>query len=328
MLLRDRLRARLAEMGDAPDHQRLAAEVLGIRNAPPDLARRLVAQALVIEERQERWQRIGERVCAAAPASPGVYILRDERGSALYVGKATNLRRRLRAHFARRRWPALKAGMARAVDAEWEAVGSELEALLREVTLIAELAPAVNVQTGPPALQTRAVPRALLRDLIVVVPSVEADAVELVAVRADGPWMIQRTRRDGADLAVHTSRLMRFFHSPLGRDRVRRSSPPPGCRQGLAGARPRSPRATADPATVSTRRRSCFRGWPGEAPTRRGSTRTMRRRGAIWRRGSRGCSPTSGCSSSGSISGDRPAARSDPGDGRGARSSDRAEPVC
>ena len=171
------------------------------------------------------WQRIGERVCAAAPASPGVYILRDERGRALYVGKATNLRRRLRAHFARRRWPALKAGMARAVDAEWEIVGSELEALLREVTLIAALAPAVNVQTGPPALETRDVPRALLRDLIVVVPSVEEDSAELVAVRADGPWMIQRTRRDGADLAAHTSRLMRFFHSPLGRDRVRRSSP-------------------------------------------------------------------------------------------------------
>ena len=234
MLLRDRLRARLAEMGEAPDHQRLAAEVLGIRNAPPDLARRLIAQALVVEERQERWQLIGQRVCAAAPDSPGVYILRDEQGSALYVGKATNIRRRLRAHFARRRWPALKAAMARAVDAEWETVGSELEALLREVTLIAELAPAVNVQTGPPALETREVPRALLRDLIVVVPSVDEASAELVAVRADGPWMIQRARRDGADLAVHTSRLMRFFHSPLGRDRVRRSSP-----AGATASRPR-----------------------------------------------------------------------------------------
>ena len=225
VFLRDRVLARLREMGDAPDHQRLAAEVLGIRNAPPDLARRLIAQALVVEERQERWQRLGQRVCAAAPDSAGVYILRDEQGSALYVGKATNIRRRLRAHFARRRWPALKAGMARAVDAEWETVGSELEALLREVTLIAELAPVVNVQTGPPALRTREVPRALLRDLIVIVPSVDQASAELIAVRADGPWMIQRTRRDGADLVAHTSRLMRFFHSPLGRDRVRRAAP-------------------------------------------------------------------------------------------------------
>jgi predicted GIY-YIG superfamily endonuclease len=226
-------------MGEAPDHQRLAAEVLGVRNAPPDLARRLIAQALVVEERQERWQRIGERVCAAAPDSPGVYILRDEQGSALYVGKATSIRRRLREHFARRRWPALKAGMARAVDAEWETVGSELEALLREVTLIAELAPAVNVQTGPPVLRTREVPRALLHDLIVVVPSVDEASAELVAVRADGPWMIQRTRRNGADLVVHTSRLMRFFHSPLGRDRVRRSSAV------APASRPRGPKVPA-----------------------------------------------------------------------------------
>jgi hypothetical protein len=50
-VLRDKLLARLAEMGDAPDHQRLAAEVLGIKNAPPELARRLVAQALVLGDR-------------------------------------------------------------------------------------------------------------------------------------------------------------------------------------------------------------------------------------------------------------------------------------
>jgi predicted GIY-YIG superfamily endonuclease len=215
-LLRDRLRARLAEMGAQPDHQRLAAEVLGIRNASPELARRLIAQALVIEDRHEEWRRVGDRVCAGAPTSPGVYVLRDERGRAVYVGKAAQLQRRLRAHFARRRWPAVKAAMARAVDAEWQVVGSELEALLREAALIDQLQPIVNVQTGPPALRTRAIPRALIHDVIVVLPSGGADAVELVAVRADGPWMIQRTRRDGTDLVLHTSRLIRFFHSPLG----------------------------------------------------------------------------------------------------------------
>src|SRR6476659_3990385 len=103
-MLRDKLLARLAEMGDAVDHQRLAAEVLGIRGAPPELARRLVAQALVVEDRRETWRLAGERICAAAPPTPGVYVLRDEHGTALYVGKAVNLRRRLRAHFAARRW--------------------------------------------------------------------------------------------------------------------------------------------------------------------------------------------------------------------------------
>ena len=216
-MLRDLLVARLKEVGDSPDYQRLAAEVLGIRGAPPDLARRLVAQALVVEDRRESWRRAGQRICAAAPVSPGVYILRDEGGRALYVGKANNLRRRLRAHFAGRRWKALKTEMSHVANAEWLEVGSELEALLREAALIQELQPIANVQTGPPGLKARIVPRAIVRDVLVIVPSIEADSVELVGARVDGAWLIQRSRRNGADLAVHATRLMRFFHSPMRR---------------------------------------------------------------------------------------------------------------
>jgi predicted GIY-YIG superfamily endonuclease len=210
VLLRDRLLRRLTEMGNAPDYVRLAEEVLGIRNAPPALAQRLVRQALVMEDRSAEWQRIGARLCAAAPPTPGVYVLRDASGSALYVGKTTNLRRRFRTHFAPRRWRALKPEFARAVDADWQEVGSELEALLREAEWIQRLAPLVNVQVGLPALNTRDIPSALLRDVIVVQPSVEADSVELVAARVDGPAIIQRTRRSGADLGVHASRLWKF----------------------------------------------------------------------------------------------------------------------
>ena len=216
-MLRDLLVARLKEVGDSPDYQRLAAEILGIRGAPPDLTRRLVAQALVVEDRRESWRRAGQRICAAAPVSPGVYILRDEGGRALYVGKANNLRRRLRAHFAGRRWKALKTEMSHAANAEWLEVGSELEALLREAALIQELQPIANVQTGPPGLKARIVPRAIVRDVLVIVPSIEADSVELVGARIDGAWLIQRSRRNGADLAVHATRLMRFFHSPMRR---------------------------------------------------------------------------------------------------------------
>src|SRR3954447_22084530 len=170
-MLRDKLLARLAEMGDTPDHQRLAAEVLGIRGAPPELARRLVAQALVVEDRQEAWRRAGERICREAPAAPGVYVLKDAGGSALYVGKAVNLRRRLRAHFAERRWRSLKAEMSRIAGAEWHEVGSEIEALLREAALIQALRPPANVQIGAPDAETRAIPAALRRDVVVVQPS-------------------------------------------------------------------------------------------------------------------------------------------------------------
>jgi predicted GIY-YIG superfamily endonuclease len=224
ILLRDKLLARLAEMGDAPDYQRLAADVLGIRGAPPELAHRLVAQALVVEDRRDVWRQARQRICRDAPATPGVYVLRDAAGDALYVGKAVNIRRRLHAHFAERRWRAIKPEMSRVAEAEWTEVGSELEALLREAALIDELQPIVNVQTGKPELTTRAISPALIRDVIVVVPSVEEDSAALVAARPDGRWMIQRTRRSGVDLPVHARRLMRFFFSPLAR---RRDDDPP-----------------------------------------------------------------------------------------------------
>jgi predicted GIY-YIG superfamily endonuclease len=213
-MLRDKLLARLAEMGDAPDHQRLTEEVLGIRGAPPALAQKLVAQALVQEDRREVWRRAGERICPSAPRTPGVYVLKDADGRALYVGKALNLRRRLRAHFAEHRWRAITPALSRAADAEWREVGSELEALLREAASIEELQPPVNIQRFAPALDTRAIPRALLRDVLVVLPSVEEDSVELVGARLDGAWMIQRTRRNGADLGVHSRRIMTFFRTP------------------------------------------------------------------------------------------------------------------
>jgi predicted GIY-YIG superfamily endonuclease len=210
-LLRDKLLARLAGMGDAPDHQQLAAEVLGIRGAPPELARKLVAQALVLEDRRDVWRLAGERICRDAPPTPGVYILKDAEGRALYVGKAVHLRRRLRAHFAARRWRALKPEMSRAADAEWQEVGSEIEALLREAALIHELQPPVNVQIAAPDLEARDVPAALRRDVLVVQPSIEPDSVELIGAAVDGRWTIQRTRRNGADLAVHARRMRTFF---------------------------------------------------------------------------------------------------------------------
>ncbi len=219
-LLRDRL---LAGRRDGLTDQQLVADVLGIRGAPPALAARLVAQALVVEDRREAWQRLGERLVGSAPATPGVYILKDGAERALYVGKAVNLRRRLRAHFSTRRWRATKADLVRAVSADWIEVGSELEALLREATLIAELQPTVNVQTGAPAIESRGVPAALLRDVIVVLPSIEADSAELVAARPDGGWMQQRTRRSGVDLAVHTKRLWEFFFGVLP---ARHAAPP------------------------------------------------------------------------------------------------------
>lgn len=216
MLLRDRLLARLAEMGASPDYAALAAEVLGIRNAPAALAKRLVDQALVVEDRREAWLRTGERICADAPDLPGVYVLRDAQGRALYVGKANSIRRRLRTHFAARRWRHLKPAFARASQGEWQVVGSEVEALLREAQLIRDLAPPANVQVSAPVLDTRAVPAALLRDTLVVLPSSEEHGAELLGVRPDGRVLLLRVSRDGVGLTARVARMRRFFAEPAG----------------------------------------------------------------------------------------------------------------
>ena len=211
MLVRDRLQARLRDVGPDADYVQLAADVLGIRGAPPALARRLVEQALVVEDRESAWRAAGARITAAAPAAPGVYVFRDRAGEVLYVGKAVDLRRRLRAHFAPSRWKRLPADMARITDAEWTLVGNELVALLREAEAIATLSPRVNTQVGPPRQRERTVPPALLRDVIVVVPAADADSADLVCARPDGSWLVQASRRDGSDLAVHARRISAFF---------------------------------------------------------------------------------------------------------------------
>jgi len=215
MLLRDRLHARLIEMGTSPDYVRLAEEVLALRNAPPGLAKRLVEQAMVVEDRREAWTRMGQRIVASAPAAAGVYVLRDAARRPLYVGKAVNLRRRLGTHFAPRRWKALKSELSRVDDVMWREVGSELEALLLEAQWIRDLAPSVNVQRSAPS-GSRPLSARFVRDVLVVLPSVEVDAVELVAARTAGPTLVLRTGRHGRQLSEDASRLWTFFELEIG----------------------------------------------------------------------------------------------------------------
>ncbi len=218
MLLRDRLLARLADAAGTPDYVRLAEEVLGIRNAPAALARRLVEQALVVEDRREAWLRAGARACEEAPAAPGVYVLRAHDGAPLYVGKANNLRRRLRTHFAARRWRTLKPVFARAAGATWECVGSEIEALLAEARLIRALRPPANVQVGAPDAETRAVPALLVRDTLLVLPSADAACVVLLGVTVAGAVQVRQVMREGRGLAAAADRFRAFFARRAGGD--------------------------------------------------------------------------------------------------------------
>src|SRR5438067_507882 len=91
------------------------------------------------------------RLVHGAPSRPGVYLFHDRFGQVLYVGKARDLRSRLRSYFAgARQRPSVEAALAAAERIEWRVHGSELAAALDEVRLIRELRPPANARRPQP----------------------------------------------------------------------------------------------------------------------------------------------------------------------------------
>jgi hypothetical protein len=86
-----------------------------------------------------------------APARPGVYEFRDRNDQLLYVGRARDLRARLRSYFrSERQRPAVEAALGACERIEWRVLGSELEAALEELRLIRELRPPANARVARP----------------------------------------------------------------------------------------------------------------------------------------------------------------------------------
>jgi len=84
---------------------------------------------------------------ATLPSSPGVYLYRDAHGTVLYVGKAKNLRSRVRSYFNDDRLAEPKTGslLAEAADIDFILVDNEKEALALENNLIKRYKPRFNV---------------------------------------------------------------------------------------------------------------------------------------------------------------------------------------
>ncbi|MDD2335922.1 MAG: excinuclease ABC subunit UvrC [Geobacteraceae bacterium] len=81
------------------------------------------------------------------PTAPGVYIMRNPEGRVLYVGKAKNLRTRIRAYFGPSRDSRyqIKFLMARVADIDYLVTDTEKEALILENTLIKKHRPRYNI---------------------------------------------------------------------------------------------------------------------------------------------------------------------------------------
>lgn len=80
------------------------------------------------------------------PASPGVYQFLNEKKKIIYIGKAKNLKNRVRSYFhSGVTSPKVLAMLKKADDLELIVTGSEIEALVLESTLIKEYKPRYNI---------------------------------------------------------------------------------------------------------------------------------------------------------------------------------------
>src|SRR5512136_1459724 len=81
------------------------------------------------------------------PTSPGVYLMKDAEGTVLYVGKAKNLRNRVRTYFGKsgdHRY-SLRFLMPKVHQVETLLTDTEKEALILENTLIKKYKPRHNI---------------------------------------------------------------------------------------------------------------------------------------------------------------------------------------
>jgi excinuclease ABC subunit C len=87
-------------------------------------------------------------ILATLPAKPGCYLMKNAEGKIVYVGKAVNLKNRVRSYFhADASHDNKTRRLVREIaDIEWIVVGSELEALILEMNLIKKHRPKYNVR--------------------------------------------------------------------------------------------------------------------------------------------------------------------------------------
>jgi DNA polymerase-3 subunit epsilon len=134
-----------------PDALATAEVLLALIGLAQERGARTVAE--LVELAAPRARRLHEKraLVAGAPPTPGVYLFRDVNDTVLYVGKARDLRSRLRSYFSGvRQRPAVEAALGALNRVEWRELGSELEAALEELSLIRELRPPANARAARP----------------------------------------------------------------------------------------------------------------------------------------------------------------------------------
>jgi DNA polymerase III epsilon subunit family exonuclease len=134
-----------------PDAQATAEVLVQLIGLAQERGARTVADLVELAAPRARRLHGKRALSAGAPTRPGTYVFRDRHGQALYVGRARDLRARLRSYFAgTRQRPAVEAALAALERIDWQERPSELEAALAELRLLRELRPPANARGTRP----------------------------------------------------------------------------------------------------------------------------------------------------------------------------------
>jgi len=128
-----------------PDAEATAEVLLHLIGLAQELGARRLSDLRSLAAPRKRRVYDKRSLARGAPTRPGVYLFRDCHGQVLYVGRARDLRTRLRSYFGSdRQRPSVEAALLALERIEWRVLGSELEAALEELRLIRELQPPAN----------------------------------------------------------------------------------------------------------------------------------------------------------------------------------------
>src|SRR3954468_24763839 len=128
-----------------PDAEATAEILLALIGMAQERGARTVGDLVELAATRPRRVHRKRHLAFGAPQRPGVYLFRDANDQVLYVGRARDLRARLRSYFrSERQRPAVEAALGALERVEWRTCGSEVEASLEELRLIRELRPPAN----------------------------------------------------------------------------------------------------------------------------------------------------------------------------------------
>jgi len=134
-----------------PDAQATAEILIQLIGLAQERGAHTVAELVELAAPRVRKVYAKRSLAFGAPTSPGVYLFRGAHDNVLYVGRARDLRARLRSYFrSDRQRPAVEAALQALERIEWRVCGSELEAALEELRLLRELRPPGNARNTRP----------------------------------------------------------------------------------------------------------------------------------------------------------------------------------